>query len=129
MQTILADTKTSQLSRDVFLDSWIFFRSFLQVRDGKDWPSMHTNLKWAHAEANDINRIQTILTEILLMLALEARSQNCAKIVITASYPLSFTDTTRDTYYEALISMQIQTLERTGLRVRLPENEGEANYI
>lgn len=127
MQTILADTTSDELSRDVFLDSWIFFRSFLQVRDGKDWPSMHANLKWAHGRANDHNRIETILTEILLMLALEARCQNCSKIAITASYPLSFDDTIRDSYYDALIKMQAKIMEQTGLSTWRTQDAGEAS--
>lgn len=126
MQTILADTTSDELSRDVFLDSWIFFRSFLQARDGKDWPSMHTNLKWAHGRANDHNRIETILTEILNMLALEARCQNCSKLAITASYPLSFDDTIRDSYYDALIKMQVKIMEQTGLSAWQTQAAGEA---
>ena len=129
MQTILADTKGPEIARSVFLDSWIYFRSFLQLRDGKEWPEMFSNLKWAHARANDQNRIQAILTEILLMIALEARSQNCGKIAITASYPLSFDNDTRNTYFNALNAMLAKILVRTGLLIEKPEeiNDAEVN--
>jgi hypothetical protein len=122
MQTILADMKSEGSTRSAFLDSWIYFRSFLQLRDGNEWPEMHSNLKWAHAKESEQSRIQTILSEILMILALEARNLNCGYIKITASYPLSFDKEMCKTYFHALNSMLSKVLGKTGLAIQPQEN-------
>ncbi len=123
MQSILADAKDSNELRGVFSDSWIYFRSFVAYRDAEKWPWICSNLKWMHADQIDQHRIRALLTQLLLMLALEARCRRCGKIAITASYPLSFEDTNRDTYYEALNFVIESISSTTGVVIQRPTQD------
>ncbi len=123
MQTILADAMTTNESRGYLRDSWIYFRNFAAKRKVETWPKICSNLKWAHADPADMHRIRAILAEILVMIALEARSRRCGKISIIASYPLSFEDKTKESYYEALDAMLRAVCTTTGLLVQLPKTD------
>lgn len=120
MQSILADAKDSNEPRGIFSDSWIYFRSFAAFRDAEKWPWICSNLKWKHADQIDQHRIRALLTQLLLMLALEARCRGCGKIAITASYPLAFEDGNRDTYYDALNIVIASIGGSTGVEIQRP---------
>ena len=124
MQSILADAKDHNAPRDVLSDSWIYFRSFASYRDAELWPIFCSNLKWMRAGQIDQHRIRAMLTELLMMLALEARCQRCGKISITASYPLSFLDTTRDSYYQTLNTILGSLGVSTGIEIKPPAQTG-----
>ena len=120
MQTILADARDNNAMRAILSDSWIYFRSFVAQRDTERWPSLYSNLKWTHADIIDQHRIRAILTEILTMLALEARCRKCGRIAITATYPLSFEDNTRNSYYETLNMLLGSLGISTGITIQRP---------
>lgn len=126
MQTLLADTMNTNETRGYFRDSWIYFRSAVIKREQERWPKTYSNLKWSHADPADQHRIRVILEEILVMLALEARCNDCGKIAITASYPLSFEDSTRESYFEALNEMLKAICGATGLLVEPPKARSKA---
>lgn len=120
MQSILADAKENNSLRDILSDSWIYFRSFLATRDTEKWPFICSNLKWSHADPIEQQRIYAILTELLVMLALEARCHGCGKITVTATYPLSFEDSNRNSYYNTLHSILKSIGRGTGIEVLRP---------
>ncbi len=127
MQSVLADAVSTVGARSYLKDSWIYFRNFAAMRETEEWPKICSDLKWAHAEPLDLHRIRAILAQILVMLALEARCQRCGKISVTASYPLSFENTTRDTYFQALEAMLTVIGGVTGLTILPPGNNAKAN--
>ena len=120
LQTILCDTKESNDPRTVFQDSWITFRALMPQRVESNWPKMYSNLKWNQTSQADRYRIQAILTEILMLIALEARANRCSMVSITASYPISFDTTTRKKFFQALNEMLGITAQRTSVRVLSP---------
>lgn len=128
-QTVLADASDSNGPRQMLAESWIFFRAFLQPRQLFSWPKLHSNLKWDQSTQQNQYRIQTILTEIMMMIALEARIKRCGRISITASYPLSFNEATRGNYFEVLNKMLKKAGELTGLTLSPPpvENKKKAS--
>lgn len=121
MQTILADAISENVARNYLRDSWIYFRAFAAKRDVEHWPKIESNLKWAQANPVNQHRIRAILAQMLVMIALEARSQRCGKIMLTASYPLSFDETTRKAYYTALNEMLCAVCATTGLLIVTPD--------
>ncbi len=125
MQSLLADAKENNSLRDILSDSWIYFRSFLATRDTEKWPFICSNLKWMRADEIDQQRIYAMLTEMLVMLALEARCQGCGKITVTATYPLSFEDSNRITYYKTLNSILGSIGKTTGVEVQKPQTTTE----
>ncbi len=120
LQTVLADALDTNGPRQMLADSWIFFRAFMQARTIVLWPKLHSNLKWDQSSQLNQYRVQTILTEIMMMVALEARVNHCGSLSITASYPLSFEISMRDSYFEALNAMLDITATLTGLKVVPP---------
>lgn len=120
LQTVLADAADGNGPRQMLADSWIFFRAFMQPRRVISWPKLHSNLKWDQSTQQNQYRIQTILAEMMMMIALDARIKRCGGISITASYPLSFDETTRSTYFDVLNRMLSKTAELTGLAVSPP---------
>ncbi len=120
MQSILCDTKESNDPREVFQDSWVNFRALMPERVASTWPKVHSNLKWNQSSQADLYRIQAMLTEILLLIALEARAGHCSMISITASYPISFDKTTRKKFFQALNEMLEVTARLTGVSVLSP---------
>ena len=124
MQTILGDTRESNEPREVFQDSWITFRGLMPERTASSWPKIHSNLKWNQSGQADQYRIQAILTEIFMLIVLEARVKRCGAVSITASYPTSFDKTTRKKFYQALNEMLEVTARLTGLKV-LPPPPGD----
>ncbi|MEZ4627632.1 MAG: hypothetical protein R2912_05950, partial [Eubacteriales bacterium] len=112
-------------ARSYLKDSWIYFRNFAAIREAEEWPKICSDLKWAHADPLDQHRIRAILAQILVMLALEARCRRCGAISITASYPLSFENTTRDTYFQALEAMLKVISGATGLTILPPNNNAQ----
>ena len=126
MQSILADAMNTNEARSFLRDSWIYFRNFAVQRKVEHWPKIWANLKWAHADPEDQHRIRAMLAQILEMIALEARSRRCGKIAVTASYPLSFEDATRETFYDALNEMLRVVCSTTGLLVLPPKTANHA---
>ena len=120
LQTILSDTKESNDPRTVFQDSWITFRALMPQRVESNWPKMYSNLKWKQSSQADVYRIQAILTEILTLIALDARANRCSMVSVTASYPISFDTTTRKRFFQALNEMLGTTAKRTSVRVLSP---------
>jgi len=120
MQTILADVSESNETRQILGDSWVFFRSFMFPRQDEEWPKTYSNLKWNQIEAINQNRIKSILTELFMIVALEARVNRCGKVAITASYPLSFDPKTRESYYSSVNEMAETVAKITGLKVLPP---------
>ena len=120
LQTVLADASDSNGPRQMLADSWIFFRAFMQPRTVSLWPKLQSNLKWDQSSQLKQYRVQTILTEMMMMIALEARVNRCGSMSITASYPLSFELSTRNTYFDALNAMLDVTARLTGLTVLPP---------
>ena len=120
MQSILSDTKEGNEPRELLQDSWITFRAFMQQRVESTWPKIQSNLKWNQSGQAEQYRIQVILTEILRLVALEARTNRCSMVSITASYPISFDKTTRKKFFHALNDMLEITARLTGLRVLSP---------
>lgn len=125
MQSLLADAKETNSLRNILSDSWIYFRSFVAIRDTEKWPYICSNLKWMRADEIDQHRIYAMLTELLVMLALEARCQGCGKITVTATYPLSFEDSNRITYYTTLNSILSSIGTTTGIEVQKPQKTTE----
>lgn len=125
MQSLLADTKDNNSLRNILSDSWIYFRSFLSTRDTEKWPFICSNLKWMRADEIDQQRIYAMLTEMLVMLALEARCKGCGKITVTATYPLSFEDSNRISYYKTLNSILGSIGKTTGIEVQKPQTTTE----
>lgn len=119
LQTVLADASDRIGPRQMLADSWIYFRAFMPSRT-HIWPKLHSNLKWYQSSPVNQYRIQTILTEMMMMIALEARVNRCGSMSITASYPLSFDLSTRNTYFDALNAMLEVTSNLTGLTVLPP---------
>lgn len=120
LQTVLADATDSNGPRQMLAESWVFFRAFMQPRRVIKWPKLHSNLKWDQSSQQNQYRIQTILTEMMMMIALETRVNRCGSLSITASYPLSFDESTRNTYFNVLNKMLLKTSELTGLEVVPP---------
>lgn len=120
LQTVLADATESNGPRQMLAESWLFFRAFMQPRRVIKWPKLHSNLKWDQSSQQNQYRIQTILAEMMIMIALEARMNRCGTLSITASYPLSFDESTRNTYFDVLNKMLLKTSELTGLEVMPP---------
>ncbi len=120
LQTILADAADENGVRQVFVDSWIFFRAFMFPRDEKKWPKKYSNLKWNRSTQADQFRIKAILAEFLMMLALEARVRRCGKLALTASYPLSFEKRIKESYFESLNEMLVTIADRTGVAILPP---------
>jgi len=125
MQTILADAISENVARNYLRDSWIYFRGFAAKRDVEHWPKIESNLKWAQADPVNQHRIRAILAQMLVMIALEARSQRCGKIMLTASYPLAFDEITRKAFYTALNEMLRAVCATTGLLI-VPPGGAEA---
>jgi hypothetical protein len=121
MQTILADALNSNEAHSFLRDCWIYFRGFTEKRKVEIWPKVFTNLKWSRGNPGDDHRIRAMLAQILEMIALEARSLNCGTIAVTASYPLSFEDSTRESFFEALNEMLSVVCSMTGLIVMPPK--------
>jgi cytochrome c-type biogenesis protein CcmE len=123
MQSILADAVTTNAARQALAESWIYFRNFSPKRDAEidKWPNLYSDIKWHRDQSIGQRRVEVLLSQILLLIALEARCNNCAKIAITASYPLSFNQQTRDSYYKALSDMLGQIEGLTGLEIQLPD--------
>ena len=128
MQTILADAINENIPRNYLRDSWIYFRGFAAKREVEYWPKIESNLKWAQADPVNQHRIRAILSQMLVMIALEARSQRCGKIMLTASYPLSFDETTRRAFYTALNEMLRAVCATTGLLI-VPPGGAEAGIV
>lgn len=124
LQTILADAAEDNGARQLFYDSWIYFRAFMFPRQEIAWPRTHSNLKWTQAGQTDQCRIKAILTEFLLMIALEARVNRCGKISLTASYPLAFEENLKKTYFRSLNEM-LTVIERLAGIVVLPPPQEE----
>lgn len=127
MQTILADAISENVARNYLRDSWIYFRGFAAKRDVEYWPKIESNLKWAQADPVNQHRIRAILAQMLVMIALEARSQRCGKIMLTASYPLAFDEITRRAFYTALNEMLRAVCATTGLLIVPPGGAEAAN--
>ncbi|MEA4869214.1 MAG: hypothetical protein VB062_01100 [Christensenella sp.] len=125
MQTILADAISENVARNYLRDSWIYFRGFAAKREVEYWPTIYSNLKWAQADPVNQHRIRAILAQMLVMIALEARSQRCGKIKLTASYPLAFDEMTRKAFYTALNEMLRAVCATTGLLI-VPPGGAEA---
>lgn len=120
MQSILSDTKESSDPRELLQDSWITFRALMPERIESSWPKLYSNLKWNQSNRSEQFRVQVILVEMLMLIALEARAKHCGAISITASYPSSFDKATRKTYYQALNEMVAITARQTGVDVQAP---------
>ena len=126
MQTLLVDAADHNAARQILADCWIYFRSFIFPRQNMPWPKPHSNLKWSQSGQGDQFRIKAILTELLMMIALEARVNSCGKISITATYPLSFDTSTRKDYFTAMNDMLKVTARLTGLEI-LPPSTDDSN--
>ena len=120
MQTLLADATDSGEARQIFADSWIFFRSFMFPREEGEWPKTHSSLKWNQVDTKNHNRIKAILAELFMLIALESRVKRCGKLAITASYPLSFDQHTRDSYYASVNEMIAIVARITGITILQP---------
>ncbi|MBA4347690.1 MAG: hypothetical protein C0413_02435 [Clostridiales bacterium] len=120
LQTVLADASSTNSPRQILADSWIYFRAFMQVRTISAWPKLFSNLKWDQSSQLNQYRVQAIITQIMMMIALEARINNCGSISVTAAYPLAFELNIRDSYFEALNSMLSVTAKLTGLTIMPP---------
>jgi hypothetical protein len=129
MQTVLADLVDDNDTRQIFGNSWIFFRSFMFPRQNYNWPKMHSNLKWNQVELENHNRIKAILTEIFMMIALEARINRCGKLSVIASYPLSFNDHTKKSYYASVDEMLQVVAGLTGTGILLPPTDNNKTSV
>lgn len=120
MQTLLSDAAENNGARQIFADCWIYFRAFMNPRQNASWPNTFFNLKWNHSGQADQFRIKAILTELLIMTALEARVNGYMKLSITATYPLSFDSNTRKDYFSAMNDMLEVVARLTGLEIMPP---------
>ena len=121
MQTILADAGAGDQPRRVFRDSWIYFRAFVEAREPEKWPVLCSDLKWQRSDQTNGHRTCAILTQLLTMLALEARCRGCASIALTATYPLAFDENMRVSYFNTLNSMLMTVCQSTGVLLQSPQ--------
>ena len=122
LQSILADAAATNIARQPLFDSWIFYRAFLGRRKSFAQPKLYPNLKWCQSGDNNQKRVEAMLMQLLYMIALEAKCNNCSELSLTASYPLSFKRQAVDGYFTSLGAALNRVIQNTGLAIHRPDN-------